>query len=508
MRIFVIAVLLFSCSARKSDGVVHAREADGKFTAADISPACASLSPACAGLSFGYCQTADGVCFNVQSDESGDQFCPVGTLYCGARASNRDLIPDAACDGYPARCVDSYGDCMAPSGACSGTWQDENGNVNCWPSTAFCPGRSDPPKGDCNDYGPYFCHWEGTCNASGGCDCTHPDHYAASEQCGVWHAVIVPPGMSCKPGDRSYCNYQGTCAADGMACVCEDPTHYSPADQCLNWRDHVIPPGDACLPGNALDCHGNGICDTAGDGCICNPHYLASEMCSTFHSTFALLFSEAQFNQLFPDRAPFYTYAGLQAAAEASVRFLGEGFEARELAAFLAHVSHETSALKYVDEIGCPDCAYCDPSSTDYVCAAGQSYHGRGPLQLSWNYNYGQAAVALGQNLLADPGLVSRDQAIAWQSALWFWMTPQGPKPSAHDAITGRYTPSSDDLAAGRADGFGLTTDILNGGIECGTYGSPTAQDADRVALFQSYAQLLGASDLGGPVSCSAMQKF
>ncbi|ASG67471.1 hypothetical protein CDV26_02815 [Francisella halioticida] len=35
-------------------------------------------------------------------------------------------------------------------------------------------------------------------------------------------------------------------------------------------------------------------------------------------------------------------------------------------------------------------------------------------------------------------------------------MTHQAPKPSAHDAITGIWQPSSDDKAKGRYVGFGI----------------------------------------------------
>jgi hypothetical protein len=38
---------------------------------------------------------------------------------------------------------------------------------------------------------------------------------------------------------------------------------------------------------------------------------------------------------------------------------------------------------------------------------------------------------------------------------MWFWMTPQSPKPSAHDVMAGRWTPSAADRAAGRKPGFG-----------------------------------------------------
>src|SRR5262249_6722827 len=138
---------------------------------------------------------------------------------------------------------------------------------------------------------------------------------------------------------------------------------------------------------------------------------------------------------------------------------------AREVAAFFAQIAHETTGgwpaapggatswgLCFVEQHGCENggCdAYCadDPR---WPRAPGASYHGRGAIQLSWNYNYGPAGAALGVDLLAAPDRVAGDGETAFGTALWFWMTAHAPKPSCHDAITGRWTPDADDRAAGR----------------------------------------------------------
>ncbi|KAF4364722.1 hypothetical protein G4B88_028645 [Cannabis sativa] len=60
-------------------------------------------------------------------------------------------------------------------------------------------------------------------------------------------------------------------------------------------------------------------------------------------------------------------------------------------------------------------------------------------------------------------------------------MTPQGNKPSSHDVIIGRWSSSQSDRSAGRAPGFGVITNIINGGLECGH-----GRD-DRVANRQGY---------------------
>ncbi|RAJ61130.1 carbohydrate binding protein, partial [Streptomyces sp. KhCrAH-43] len=109
-------------------------------------------------------------------------------------------------------------------------------------------------------------------------------------------------------------------------------------------------------------------------------------------SSSGFVVSEAQFNQMFPGRSSFYTYSGLVAALDAYPGFANTGSDTvkkQEAAAFLANVSHETGGLVYVVEQNTANYPhYCD-SSQPYGCPAGQAaYYGRGPIQLSWNFNY------------------------------------------------------------------------------------------------------------------------
>ena len=219
-----------------------------------------------------------------------------------------------------------------------------------------------------------------------------------------------------------------------------------------------------------------------------------------------------------------YTYAGLLTAAEAYPSFGCEGTEEirrREVAAFLAQISHETTGgwatapdgpyswgLCFIEEVGCEggNCTqYCDAGNTTYPCASGETYHGRGAMQLSWNYNYGQAGEALGVDLLGNPDLVATDSALATQTALWFWMTEQLPKPSAHDVMVGNWVPTFNDLALGRFPGFGMTTNIINGGLECG-FATPSAV-VDRVGFFERYAMLLSTT-VGDNLYCDQMASY
>ncbi|MEV1289458.1 glycoside hydrolase family 19 protein [Micromonospora sp. NPDC049679] len=201
--------------------------------------------------------------------------------------------------------------------------------------------------------------------------------------------------------------------------------------------------------------------------------------------------SEAQFNQMFPRRNSFYTYNGLTAALSAYPGFAttgGDTVRKQEAAAFLANVNHETGGLVHVVEQNTANYPhYCD-AGQPYGCPAGQAaYYGRGPIQLSWNFNYKAAGDALGLPLLTNPSLVQNDAAVAWKTGLWYWNTQSGP---------GTMTPHN-AMVNGR--GFGETIRSINGSLECG--GRNPAQVQSRIDAYQRFVQILGTT-AGGNLSC------
>jgi chitinase len=227
---------------------------------------------------------------------------------------------------------------------------------------------------------------------------------------------------------------------------------------------------------------------------------------------FSDIVSRQTYETMFPNRNGLYSHDSLVTATQKYPNFCNEGSDTqrkREAAAFLANIAHETSGLLYIEELrcipnGCGD-EYCDRGSTQYPCQPGRSYHGRGPIQLSWNYNYGAAGRALGKDLLANPDLVKSDGIISFSTALWFWMTPQAPKPSCHDVMSGHWTPSSDDINKGRTSGFGMTINIINGGLECGR---PTDERVEsRVNYYRQFCGMLGVS-ADNNVYCDLMQPY
>jgi predicted chitinase len=200
--------------------------------------------------------------------------------------------------------------------------------------------------------------------------------------------------------------------------------------------------------------------------------------------------TEAQFNQMFPSRNGFYTYAGLTDAMKKYSAFATTGSDTvkkQEAAAFLANVNHETGGLVYIDEINQANWpTYCDYSQP-YGCPAGQSaYHGRGPIQLSWNFNYYAAGNALGVDLLNNPNLVATNSSISWQTGLWYWMTGTG----------GAGTTSHNAMVNGQ--GFGTTIRAINS-IECN--GGNPAQVQSRIDAYNRFVGILGVP-AGGNLSC------
>jgi hypothetical protein len=189
----------------------------------------------------------------------------------------------------------------------------------------------------------------------------------------------------------------------------------------------------------------------------------------------------------------------------------------KELAAFFAHIAHETrhgENGKYNDGL-----MFRHESNTSspyihendsYPPAAGKKYYGRGPMQLSYNGNYGYASDCIFGDkkiLLNNPELVENDPVVAFKTAIYFWMTPQTYKPSAHDVTTGKWQPNATDKAAGRTPGFGMTINIVNGEIECGR-GDNMYNMNDRIGFYKYFLTKLGASDPNCACSCGKMKSY
>ncbi|HSC85890.1 MAG TPA: chitinase [Polyangiaceae bacterium] len=213
------------------------------------------------------------------------------------------------------------------------------------------------------------------------------------------------------------------------------------------------------------------------------------------------ILSESEFNALFPNRNAAYTYQGMLDAVNGAGDLTGFPEFARtgdcdtrkrELAAFLANVSRETGLLIYIEQIN-KSGDYC-AEQQPYGCPAGTNqYYGRGPIQLSWNYNYRAASLALfgDDRLLQAPSLVATTPSIAWATGFWFWMNGGGDY-SPHDAIV-------------TGGGFGDTIRIINGGEECDGGYQSYAEEAvsQRVCWYEKYVAEFDTTVGPGDLNCN-----
>ncbi len=257
------------------------------------------------------------------------------------------------------------------------------------------------------------------------------------------------------------------------------------------------------------------------------------------------ILKESDWEYLFPLRAKDYSYSNFLKAvgkfpALCDTYNDGRDSEAicrKELATMFAHFAQETGgheswrpepewrqALVYVREMGWSEGqkggynGECNPDvwqGQTWPCGKDKdgdflSYFGRGAKQLSYNYNYGPFSEAMYgdvRTLLDKPELVA-DTWLNLASAIFFFAYPQPPKPSMLQVIDGTWQPNDHDKANGLVPGFGVTTQIINGGVECG---GPTeiAQSQNRIKYYKEFANYLKVPVPADEVlGCANMKQF
>ncbi|WP_227718294.1 chitinase [Microbulbifer sp. Q7] len=256
------------------------------------------------------------------------------------------------------------------------------------------------------------------------------------------------------------------------------------------------------------------------------------------------IISDADWSFLFPVRAVEYSYTNFLRAVAKFPAFCGNYSDGRNaeaicrksLATMFAHFTQETGGhsphwaepewrqgLYFIREQGWSEgtpngYGVCDPSTwqaQQWPCAtfadgSYKSYFGRGAKQLSYNYNYGPFSAAMFGDvevLLQEPKLVA-DTWLNLASAVFFFVYPQPPKPSMLHVIDGTWQPNSQDLNSGLVPGFGVTTMIINGGIECGG-SSEHAQSQNRIDYYRNFAEFLSVPLPANEVlGCASMGRF
>jgi hypothetical protein len=189
----------------------------------------------------------------------------------------------------------------------------------------------------------------------------------------------------------------------------------------------------------------------------------------------------------------------------------------KELAAFFAHIAHETrngvngaynDGLMLTHELD-TNSVYVVPNKI-YTEVPGKKYYGRGPLQLSYNGNYGAASEVIygAKNILLEkPEILEKDPIISFESAIYFWMTPQAKKPSAHEVLAKDWSPNDLEQKAGYKAGFGMTINIINGAVEC-NQGDNQSGMKDRIGFYQYFLKRFKAVDKDCVCACSHMAPY
>ena len=107
------------------------------------------------------------------------------------------------------------------------------------------------------------------------------------------------------------------------------------------------------------------------------------------------------------------------------------------------------------------------------------------------NYNYGEAGEALKVDLLNHPEYLEQNASLAFQAAIWKWMTPaKKHQPSAHDVFVGNWKPTKNDTLSKRVPGFGATMNLLYGDGVCGHGDSESMNNV--VSHYLYYLDLMG----------------
>lgn len=229
--------------------------------------------------------------------------------------------------------------------------------------------------------------------------------------------------------------------------------------------------------------------------------------------------TEEIYNKAFPNRNSFYTWASFVEAFDELQKFSSQGDfrfflqegsldqKKREAAAFFANIIQETgtqnwnSGLYHIVET-CAASGTPEGRCVGYGSSSPNYYFGRGPMQLSWNYNYEAFSLAAFNNvttLLFDPNRVSEDPKVAWLAAMWFWNRVDtsyisNPPPTIHDIMV-------NGLSFGGYGGFGGTIKVINGGLECSSPNHPKA--LYRVHYYKQMLNLLGMPEEVSGLNCA-----
>ncbi|KAJ0092653.1 hypothetical protein Patl1_26670 [Pistacia atlantica] len=199
-------------------------------------------------------------------------------------------------------------------------------------------------------------------------------------------------GLCCS--EYGYCGYGNAyCGPGCQAGPCYNNTYRpAPSDYCNCASDHCCSQHGYCGSADAYCGYG---CQSGPCYQSANPNNVSIEDIVTSQFFYSIA---GKASQNCPGKG-FYTRNSFLYATESFPLYGRVGTytdSLREIAASFAHFSYETGW---------------------------QYYYGRGPIQLQWNYNYGEAGDEIGFDGVSSPSTVARDNVVSFKTALWYWVT-------------------------------------------------------------------------------------
>jgi len=286
--------------------------------------------------------------------------------------------------------------------------------------------------------------------------------------------------------------------------------------------------GDTSNPPEVKKVKGKKVCKQNWE-CAEWSEYCCNETISDYFQTYQFENFFSKRNSPVAQAAGFWDYRSFITAA-AIYEPMGFGTTGgklmgmKEICAFLGIVGSQTSCgygvatggplawgLCYNREMS-PSQSYCDESfKYTYPCAPGANYYGRGAIPIYWNYNYGMIGDYLKVDLLNHPEYIEQNATLAFQAAIWRWMTPMKKnQPSAHEAFLGTWKFTKNDTLSHRGPGFGTAMNVLFGDGVCGQ-GAIDSMNS-MVSEFLYYLDLLGVGrEQGGTndvLSCAEQKAY
>ncbi|KAJ2080070.1 hypothetical protein H4R24_003341 [Coemansia sp. RSA 988] len=163
----------------------------------------------------------------------------------------------------------------------------------------------------------------------------------------------------------------------------------------------------------------------------------------------------------------------------------GEIASAREAAMFLSNIIWESDGLRAKEEYECKDKPdWCAQNYKTPEDVPGQTYWGRGYIQLSWHYNYEDASKGLynDERLAKDSSQVSNNEDVAWNVSFWYWKANVRSDPGV------------------QAGNFGSSINKINGALEC--KGAAQDKAKKRYEIYKAVLKVFDSNETPKESGC------